>query len=232
MFISTVYYCKPTMFGYAGKIARINLSSGKVLIEETPNWLVELFYGGKGFVYGILSRELRPGIDLLSGSNKIVIAAGALAGLAPASSKTIIGAISPISGLIHDTSVGEWFSYMLRGAGFDALVIEGALSEPGYLWVSKGRVEIRDAGRIWGLTTRDSVKLIREETSKAASVMVIGPAGENLVKIANIMVDGERAGGRGGLGAVFGSKRLKAVAAYGIPNIPIADKNGFMKKSP
>lgn len=110
------------------------------------------------------------------------------------------------------------FIHAQGGCGFDALVIEGASSEPVYLWVSKGRVEIRDAGRIWGgLTTRDSVKLIREETSKAASIMVIGPAGENLVKIANIMVDGERAGGRGGLGAVFGSKGLKAIATYGIP---------------
>ena len=219
------------IFGYAGKIARINLSGNKVIIEETPSWLVELFYGGKGFVYGILSRELEPGMDPLSSSNKIVVAAGALAALAPASSKTIVGALSPLSGLIHDTSVGEWFSYMLRGAGFDALIIEGASNRPVYLWVASGKVEIRDADRVWGLTTRDAVKLIREETNRAASVMVIGPAGENLVKIANIMVDGERAGGRGGLGAVFGSKRLKAIAAYGVPNIPIADKEGFMKKA-
>jgi len=216
------------MFSYTGKIARVNLTTGKVTIEETPNWLMDLFIGGKGFVYGILSREVKPGTNPLSSENKIVVAAGALAGLAPASAKTIVGAVSPLSGLIHDTSVGEWFSYMLRGAGFDALIIEGASSSPVYLWVNKGRVEVRDASRIWSMTTREATKAVREETNRAASVMVIGPAGENLVKISNIMVEGERAGGRGGLGAVFGSKKLKAIAAHGVPDIKVADPRGFL----
>lgn len=216
------------MLGYTNRIARVNLSTGTVRIEETPEWLINLFVGGKGFVYGILSREVKPGTDPLSMDNKIVVAAGALAGLAPASSKTIVGAVSPLSGLIHDTSVGEWFSYMLRGAGFDALVIEGASSSPVYLWVHHGRVEVRDASKIWGMTTREATKAIREQTNRAASVMVIGPAGENLVKIASIMVEGERAGGRGGLGAVFGSKRLKAIAAHGVPDIKVADPKGFL----
>jgi aldehyde:ferredoxin oxidoreductase len=213
------------MLGYAGRIARVDLTRGSVKVEEVPGWLIDLFIGGKGFVYGLLSRELSPGVDALSPGNKIVIAAGALAGLAPAASKTIVGAVSPLSGLIHDTSVGEWFSYFLRGAGFDALIIEGASKEPVYLWVHDGMVEIRDASRVWGKSTRDAVKLIREETNRAASVMVIGPAGENMVKIANVMVDGERAGGRGGLGAVFGAKGLKAVSVYGIPRIEVADRD-------
>ncbi|WP_291766941.1 aldehyde ferredoxin oxidoreductase family protein [Caldivirga sp. UBA161] len=216
------------MLGYTNRIARVNLSIGKVSIEETPGWLIDTFIGGKGFVYGILSREVKPGTNPLSSDNKIIVAAGALAGLAPASAKTIVGAVSPLSGLIHDTSVGEWFSYMLRGAGFDALIIEGASKEPVYLWVNKGKVEIRDASRIWGLTTREATRAVREETNRAASVMVIGPAGENLVKISNIMVEGERAGGRGGLGAVFGSKKLKAIAAHGVPDIKVADPNGFL----
>ena len=156
------------MFSYTGKIARVNLTTGKVTIEETPNWLINLFIGGKGFVYGILSREVKPGTNPLSSENKIVVAAGALAGLAPASAKTIVGAVSPLSGLIHDTSVGEWFSYMLRGAGFDALIIEGASSSPVYLWVNKGRVEVRDASRIWSMTTREATKAVREETNRAA----------------------------------------------------------------
>ena len=220
------------MFGYAGKIARVNLSTGKVTVEETADWLIELFYGGKGFVYGILSRELKPGVDPLSSDNKIVVAAGALSGLAPASGKTIIGAVSPLSGLIHDTVVGEWFSYMLRGAGFDALVIEGSSPSPVYLWVHDDVVEVRDASKLWGMTTREATKAVREETHRAASVMVIGPAGENLVKIANVMVEGERAGGRGGIGAVFGSKRLKAIATYGLPSrIPLADRAGFLNKA-
>ncbi|MFP3236008.1 MAG: aldehyde ferredoxin oxidoreductase N-terminal domain-containing protein, partial [Vulcanisaeta sp.] len=104
------------MFGYVGRIARVNLTNGFVKVEEVPGWLIELFIGGKGFVYGLLSRELTPGVDAFSPGNKIVIAAGALAGLAPAAAKTIVGAVSPLSGLIHDTSVGEWFSYFLRGA--------------------------------------------------------------------------------------------------------------------
>jgi aldehyde:ferredoxin oxidoreductase len=213
------------MFGYVGRIARVDLTNGFVKVEEVPGWLIDLFIGGKGFVYGLLSRELTPGVDAFSSGNKIVIAAGALAGLAPAAAKTIVGAVSPLSGLIHDTSVGEWFSYFLRGAGFDALIIEGASRDPVYLWVHDGVVEVRDATKVWGKSTRDAVKLIREETNRAASVMVIGPAGENRVGVANIMVDGERSGGRGGLGAVFGAKGLKAVAVYGIPRVEVADRD-------
>lgn len=216
--------------GYT-KIARINLSSGSIEIEDTPEWLIRLFIGGKGFVYGILGREVEPGTDALSPSNKIVIAAGALAGLAPASAKTIVGAKSPLSNVIHDTSVGEWFSYMMRGAGFDALIIEGASPAPVYLWVSNGTVEIRNGEKLWGFTTRDTVKAVRAATSPAASVMAIGPGGENMARIANIIVDGERAGGRGGLGAVFGSKKLKAVAAYGTPRIRISNEEEFGRYS-
>jgi aldehyde:ferredoxin oxidoreductase len=216
--------------GYT-RIARINLSNGSIIVEDTPEWLVKAFIGGKGFVYGILGKELEPGIDALSPGNKIVIAAGALAGLAPASAKTIVGAKSPLSNVIHDTSVGEWFSYMLRGAGFDALIIEGEAKDPTYLWVHDGKVELRRGNEMWGLSTRDTVRRVRASTIPAASVMAIGPGGENMARIANIIVDGERAGGRGGLGAVFGSKKLKAVAAYGTPNIGIANKDEFIKYS-
>jgi len=143
------------MFGYVGRIARVDLTNGFVKVEEAPGWLIDLFIGGKGFVYGLLSRELTPGVDAFSSGNKIVIAAGALAGLAPAAAKTIVGAVSPLSGLIHDTSVGEWFSYFLRGAGFDALIIEGASRDPVYLWVHDGVVEVRDATKVWGKSTRE-----------------------------------------------------------------------------
>ncbi len=120
------------------------------------------------------------------------------------------------------------------GAGFDALIIEGASPVPVYLWVNNGTVEIRNGEKLWGgSTTRDTVKAVRAATSPAASVMAIGPGGENMARIANIIVDGgERAGGRGGgLGAVFGSKKLKAVAAYGTPRIRISHEEEFGRYS-
>lgn len=212
--------------GYLLKIARINLGEKKVNIESVDEEFAVEYIGGRGWGAKILYDELKTRIDGLSPDNKIIIAAGPLSGLlVPCSGKTHMAAISPETGIYGDSNVGGWFSYALKGAGFDALIIEGCASKATFLVIEKGQVEFRDATQFWGMYSIDAEESIKSEIGKDFHVAVIGPAGENLVKFASVNCDFGRQAGRCGIGAVFGSKKLKAIAVRGGGKIPVANSN-------
>jgi aldehyde:ferredoxin oxidoreductase len=200
-----------------GKLLRINLSN-RLISEET---LADSFYrkylGGSGFIGYFLLKELRPGIDPLGIENKLIFACGPVTGTSLlASGRNAVGAKSPLSHGIALSQVGEYWGAELRRAGYDAIIIEGKAEKPVYLWICEGKVKIKDAGHIWGQKTKETQQIIRAEVGdEKARVAMIGPGGERLIPYACIMNGLYDAAGRGGLGAVMGSKNLKAVAVRG-----------------
>jgi aldehyde:ferredoxin oxidoreductase len=203
----------------------VNLTE-QTVSKETPDPLFYRRYmGGWGFITYYLLKETQPGLDPLSPENTLLIAPGVVTGAPIAGSgRGAIGAKSPLTGGFGAAEAGGFFSAELKRAGCDGIIIEGRAEQPVYLWVHDGALAIRDAGQLWGLDTGHTLDKIREEHAcKTARAAMIGPAGENLVRISCVM-DGEKdAYGRSGLGAVMGSKRLKAVAAHGTLGTQVAD---------
>ena len=213
-------------YGYLGRILRVNLSKDKLSIEYPDEIFYRRYLGGEGFVAYYLLKELKPGIDPLGPENKLIFAAGPVTGVPIAgNSRNSIGAKSPLTGGFGESEVGGYWGAELKHAGFDAVIIEGKASSPVYLWIHDGEAEIRDASHIWGLETGDAQRVIREELNdNLVRVALIGPGGENLVRYACVMVDLKDAAGRTGMGAVMGSKNLKAVAVRGSGRIEVSDK--------
>jgi len=213
-------------YGYLGRILRVNLSKDKLSIEYPDEIFYRRYLGGEGFVAYYLLKELKPGIDPLGPENKLIFAAGPVTGVPIAgNSRNSIGAKSPLTGGFGESEVGGYWGAELKHAGFDAVIIEGKASSPVYLWIHNGEAEIRDASHIWGLETGDAQRVIREELNdNLVRVALIGPGGENLVRYACIMVDLKDAAGRTGMGAVMGSKNLKAVTVRGSGRIEVSDK--------
>jgi aldehyde:ferredoxin oxidoreductase len=203
-------------YGYTGRIARVNLSDGKISIEEVKAEYLDLVLGGVGLASLILFMEVDPRIDAFAPSNKLVFAVGPLTGtMVPGSSRAVVVGRSPLTLGWGESHLGGFWGVELKRAGFDALVIEGESDNPVYIYVDDGRVELRDASSLWGLKTSETEESIASELGDSeVKVACIGPAGEKLVRYASI-VSGERVAGRTGLGAVMGSKRLKAVAVRG-----------------
>ncbi|MHC1586274.1 MAG: aldehyde ferredoxin oxidoreductase N-terminal domain-containing protein, partial [Candidatus Hecatellaceae archaeon] len=213
---------------YMGKIAYVDLTHEKVEVVETPKDWPAKYMGGEGFGAKILWDQLPPKIDPLSPVNLLAFTTGPLTGTeAPASGRTAVIFKSPLSGTIGASNVGGFFAPNLKKAGFDVLVVKGKARKPVYLWVHDETVEIKDATGLWGLDVEETTKQLLKETAEKASVACIGPAGENLVFFASIMVDKGRAAGRGGCGTVMGSKNLKAVVAFGEKEISIQDEKAF-----
>ena len=214
--------------GYVGKILRVNLTKRKVSIQKvTKEWIVN-YIGGEGFAARILYTEVPKGIDPLSPDNKLIIMTGPLTGtLAPSSGRYLVAFKSPLTGIWGVGHIGGHWGPELKFAGFDGIVIEGRAEKPVYLWIHDGNVEFRDASHIWGKLVPETEDIIREETDPEAKVLSIGPAGEKLVKISAIISEYSRAGGRGGAGAVMGSKNLKAIAVRGTGDIEVADPDKF-----
>ena len=198
------------MIGYNNKIVRVNLTSGTVKYERLEEDMIKKFIGGKGLGYYFVYLEIPPGTVPLSPSNKILFIPGAFCGLVPGASKVAVVSLSPETGLINDSYAGDRFGPMLKRAGFDALIIEGRSDKPVYILVEKKRVIIEDATALWGKGVMDTTDTLWDAHGTAA-VAAIGVGGENLVRFANIIFDKQRAAGRGGLGAVMGSKKLKAI---------------------
>jgi len=199
--------------GYAGRVAVIDLSTGTVRIERLEDGVARLFIGGKGFLYYYGFKLIPPSVDPLDAAeNTLVVAPGALASHAPSASKVGFLAKSPLTGILCDTYAGQVFASKMKIAGYDALIVKGASEEPVYLLLSRDGVEVRSARHLRGSSTWDTWAAIRREVGGSVSVAAIGPAGERLVRFANIIVDGFRAAGRCSLGAVMGAKKLKAVA--------------------
>ncbi|NIO20805.1 MAG: aldehyde ferredoxin oxidoreductase, partial [Candidatus Aenigmarchaeota archaeon] len=215
---------------YAGKILRVDLTSGKHKIEDLDFDFARTYIGGRGFGSKILYEELSPGIDPLSPNNILVFTPGALLGTAtPAASRATLTFKSPLSGLHGDSASMSYCGLNLKHAGYDSLIIGGASSDPVYLFIDKDKIELKDASHIWGSYTVDTHKRIQTELEDGdISTICIGPAGENKVRYAAVMSDGQigthaRCGG----GAVFGSKNLKAIATRGNEDIRLVDKDSF-----
>jgi aldehyde:ferredoxin oxidoreductase len=213
------------------KIAYINLTTGEIETKPIPMEMRRRYIGGRGLDMYLLYNHTESGIDPLGPDNVAMISAGILTGtLASASSRTHVAAKSPLTGFVGSTNMGGFFAPELRWAGFDHLVIKGKAKEPVYLWIHDGVIEIRDASRLWGEGAFETQDLIRKELrDEEIQSLVIGPAGEKLVRYANVRTSHKDAGGRTGMGAVLGSKNLKAVAVRGTMDITIRHPEEALK---
>ncbi|MGB2984141.1 MAG: aldehyde ferredoxin oxidoreductase family protein [Candidatus Bipolaricaulia bacterium] len=214
--------------GYVGKVLYVNLTSGKTSVEEPNEVYYRMYFGGWGFIAHELLNRAPKGVDPFAPENPIIFATGVVSGAPiPGSGRHAVGAKSPLTGGFGEADVGGFWSVELKRAGFDAVVITGKADEPVYLWIKDGDVEIRKAEHLWGKKTADVQAAIHDELEDGKiRVAQCGLAGENLVRYACVIHDVNRAAGRTGLGAVMGSKNLKAVAVRGTGTIEIADPDG------
>ncbi len=217
-------------FGYSGKILRVNLTNGKIREEPVIKYAKRLI-GGRGINSYLLFTETPPRINAFDPENRLIFGTGPLVGtMVPMSCRFTVTAKSPLTGGLGDANAGGHFSPELKYAGFDHVVITGRAPNPVFLLLDNGNAEIRDANEIWNATTFDTDTLIREEVGDSdIQVASIGPAGENLVRFANIICNRKRACGRTGMGAVMGSKNLKAVAVRGDGLLEVAEPEKFMQ---
>ena len=215
--------------GYNGKILRVDLSSGRVKTEEYPENFYRQYFGGSGFIGYFLLKELKPGVEPLSPDNKLIFAAGPLTGVpAGGCGRHSVGGKSPLTGGFGEADSGGYWGAELKMAGFDAIIIEGKAEKPVYLYIQDGKAELKDARHLWGMKTLECQNTIREELGdRQIKVAYIGPGGENLVRFACVMNDLDAAAGRTGMGAVMGSKKLKAIAVRGHQRVSIADATTF-----
>lgn len=216
------------LYGYAGRILRVNLSKMKASIEQLPEGLVKRFIGGRGFGAKILWDELRPGADPSGPENVLVLTVGPLAGTGiQSASRWMAQFKSPLTGTYFRSVGGGYFGAELKFAGYDAVVVEGKAEKPTYIYVHDDSVEFRDARHVWGANTLTTKEILREETDRDARMVMVGPAGENLVKFAAIVTDDFRTASRGGGGAVMGAKNLKAIVVRGSKKLEIFDEKLF-----
>ena len=203
------------------KIAYVNLTTGKVVAKLIPKQIRQLYLGGRGINMYLLYNHIKPEVDPLSSENVLLIGTGLLCGIpALGSGRCDIAAKSPITGGIGDSNIGGFFAPELRLAGFDHLVISGKAERPVYLWINDGSVEVRDASHLWGKDTFETQGIIRDDNQdEEVKSLTIGIAGENRVRFANVRTGMKNSAGRTGMGAVMGSKNLKAVAARGTMDI-------------
>jgi len=212
------------MPGYAGAMLRVDLSRATVRKEPLPASLVTQFIGGRGFVAKILYDEIEPGIAPLDPANILIAATGPLTGhFLPASGKTHFGTKSPATGGYADSNMGGHFGPQLKYAGYDLVIITGRAPTPSYLLISDATVEIRPAAEYWGQGALTAEKNLKSLLGDDFQIITIGPAGENGVRFACISHDFGRQAGRTGVGAVMGSKNLKAIAVKGTGSLPVAD---------
>jgi len=205
------------VYGYNGKIARVNLQEWSLKVDTPDDSVYKTYLGGRGLGAYYLLRELPPKVDALGPENVIIVATSVITGI-PISgmSRCSIVSKSPLTGTYGEAEAGGFFGSELKAAGFDALIIEGRSAKPVYLFIQDGQIHFKDASTIWGKTTGEAQTAIRGELNERHSrIALIGPAGENLVRYACILNELKFAHGRGGLGAVMGSKNLKAVAVRG-----------------
>lgn len=217
------------MNGWMGRILRVDLTSGKISKEPLKKQLAHKYVGGRGVNAKILYDEVRPGTDPLGPDNKLIIGVGPCNGTpVPGSQRFTATLKSPITGLYADSNCGGSFGATMKYAGYDIIIIEGGAREPVYLWIDDDHVEIRPAEHLWGKTTREASRQIANEVKDPhISTISIGPAGENLVMFSSVIADLGRALGRTGIGAVFGSKKLKAVSVRGTKGVKVADPHAL-----
>jgi aldehyde:ferredoxin oxidoreductase len=210
--------------GYRGKILRVDLSSSKIDVEDLTEETAQTYVGGSGlaakFLYEMTDEKTMP----FDPANPLILMTGPFTGTAvPLSGRHEVVSGSPLTGVYGESDVGGTWGANLKMAGFDGIIVTGKSEKPAYLWINDGEMELRDASQYWGKDTYEIDPILKGETHEKAAVLTIGQAGENQVPLAAVMTDGKdgRAAGRCGLGAVIGSKNLKAIVAHGTGDVPV-----------
>ncbi|KAB2950985.1 aldehyde ferredoxin oxidoreductase family protein [Heliorestis acidaminivorans] len=213
------------MKAYVGTVLRINLSTKTITKEAIDAEMAQKFVGGRGLATYMLSQEIDPTIDALSPENKVFIATGPLTGTnAPTSGRYMVVTKAPLTGTIACSNSGGYWGPELKNAGYDMVVLEGKAEKPVYITIIDDEVEIKDADHLWGKKVNDTTDTLLEEMGdQKARVLCIGPAGEQLSPIAAVMNERFRAAGRSGVGAVVGSKNVKAIVVRGSKKVEVAD---------
>jgi len=212
---------------YVGKVLRVNLTSKEISTEDLNLDYAKEYIGGRGLGLRMLMDEICPEVDPLSRDNKLIFISGPLSGTKVSTGcRYMVVTKSPLNNMVARSNSGGVWGAMLKYAGFDAIIVEGKSHTPVYLEIEDGNVVIKDASHLWGMTTEKTCEAL--ESGKNTSVLNIGPAGENLSLLASIMNDVDRAAGRSGVGAVMGSKNLKAIVAKSAnKEIPTFDEGEF-----
>jgi aldehyde:ferredoxin oxidoreductase len=216
------------MYGWRGKVLRVDLTGGKIEEENLDPKAARDYIGGRGLGVYYLSKEADPTCNPLSPENVMIMATGPLTGTpAPTAARYMVMTKGPLTDAITCSNSGGQFPKELKWSGLDAVIFTGRAAEPVYLWIDQGKAELRTAKHLWGKWVPETTDRLVEETDPRARVACIGPAGEKEVLFASIMNEKDRAAGRSGVGAVMGSKNLKAVVVRGKDGVPMADKDRF-----
>ena len=215
--------------GHVGRILRVDLEEDKVSAEGLDFETARKYIGGAGYAARMLYDRIDANTDPFDPENMLLFMAGPMVGTGfPGATKWSVCTRSPLTYLWGESSASGSFGAELKRAGFDGLAVTGSSSSPSAVYIIDGRVELQDAKRLWKMNTSSTAREIQAESNDPKTrVACIGPAGEELVRFASIVTDEERVCGRGGMGAVMGSKKLKAVAVRGSERIPIADEQSF-----
>ena len=212
---------------YAGRLLRVDLTTGAINTQEFGPEFTELFIGGRGVASKILYDEVPPEVEPFDSNNRLIFSPGALHGTGvPSASRTTVATRSPLTNMHGDGHAGAEWGGALKRAGYDVLIIQGRAEKPTYLFIENDHVELRDASELWGMLTSKSHAWLKEETGmKELHTVCIGPAGENRVRLSGIFHNGADKGtsARCGLGAVMGSKNLKAITTCGTKDVGVAD---------
>lgn len=219
--------------GYHGKILKINLNDLTYEVEEKDEYFFRTFMGGSAMASYFLLTEMEGGVDPLGPDNIFVITTSILTGAAiPGSNRFSLAAKSPLSDGFGEAEAGGFFSVEFKKAGYDAAVIKGKAPKPIYLWISDGKVEFKDAADLWGKDAGYAQHKIREDLGDPKiQTITIGQGGENLVRYACVVHDVRHTAGRAGMGAVMGSKNIKAVAVRGTLPVELHDKEKIKELS-
>lgn len=216
------------MFGYQGTILRIDLTTGTIKKEPLDEKKAKDFIGGRGLATKYFVDEVSPQVDPFNPENKLLVATGPLSGTpTPTGGRYMVVTKSPLTGTIASSNSGGYWGAELKFAGYDMIIVEGRSEKPVYIAIEDDKVEIRDASHLWGKYVSETTSLIEKEMPEKTRVLTIGPAGELLSEIAAILNEKYRAAGRSGVGAVMGSKNLKAIAVRGTGKVAIADEDGL-----
>jgi len=217
--------------GYNGKILRVDLERESIRVEEPQESFYCRYLGGGTLALYYLLKELKPKSDPLGPENVLIFAGSVISGTPAAGlSRFSVAAKSPLTGAFGEAEAGGWWIPELKFAGFDAIVIKGRANRPVYLWIHEGEAEIRDASQLWGKYSKETQEEIRKELGdERIRIALIGPAGEKLVRVSCILNELKHANGRTGLGAVMGSKNLKAIAVRGKKRMEVADEEAVRR---
>jgi aldehyde:ferredoxin oxidoreductase len=224
------------MYGHNGRYLKVNLSTDVIVEERYDHTFARMYLGGNGFAVKLIFDNISPDVDPLSPENGIVFAVGPLTDTPVwGTSRGQVASISPLTGLFADSNFGGDFPVVQKRTGYDAIIVTGKAEKPAYLFVSEKGAELRDASSMWGKTTEESIAMLQKEAGKESITASIGPAGENGVIFANVIFGGKRPGaaGRGGMGAVMGSKNLKAIVVKGSRKTEVAkpeELNNFLQE--